>query len=76
MKFLGRADEATASDLAHLYDIPVGTIYRWASLDGWRRSDPKRRPVTYNRDDAEKSYRDRRCGGDTDSLDALTCGEV
>lgn len=53
---------ATAADLALTYKVPIGTIYRWASLDGWRRSNPKHRPVTYNRDDAEKSYRERRCG--------------
>jgi uncharacterized protein YjcR len=47
---------ATAEDLARTYGVAVGTIYRWASEDGWRRSDPRRRPVTYNRDDAEESY--------------------
>lgn len=68
---------ATAADLGYLYGVPIGTIYRWASLDRWRRSDPKHRPVTYNRDDAEKSYRERRCGEQhSEHLDALTCGEV
>lgn len=53
-------DVATARDLASLYSVPIGTIYRWASLDDWRRTDPKHRPVKYNRQDADNSYHKHR----------------
>jgi uncharacterized protein YjcR len=47
---------ATAADLAALYGVPVGTIYRWASTHHWDRTDPQRRPVKYNRDHADQTY--------------------
>jgi hypothetical protein len=51
---------ATAADLAHLYGIPIGTISRWASEHHWDRTDPRHRPVRYNRDDADTTYRQQR----------------
>ncbi|NJP24441.1 hypothetical protein FLW53_09515 [Microbispora sp. SCL1-1] len=51
---------ATAPDLARMYGVPIGTIYRWASIDGWERTSPRHRPVRYRRGDADKSYFDRR----------------
>ncbi|MFI9558856.1 HNH endonuclease signature motif containing protein [Nonomuraea endophytica] len=46
----------TARFYALIYRVPVGTIYRWASEDGWRRTDPARRPVRYHPDDVDQSF--------------------
>lgn len=51
-----RTAYATAADLARTYRVPLGTIYRWASLDQWRRTDPRHRPVRYHPEDADSSY--------------------
>jgi hypothetical protein len=50
-------DYATAADLARIYRVALGTIYRWASEDGWKRTPV--RPIRYHRGDAQRSY-DRR----------------
>lgn len=50
---------ATAQHLSIVYSVPVGTIYRWASLDGWERTRYAR-PVRYNWADADRSYRQYR----------------
>ena len=47
-----------ASDLGRLYNTPVGTIYRWASEDHWRRT--RTRPIRYHASDMDTSYRKRR----------------
>lgn len=47
----------TAREIADLIRRPVGTIYRWASVYGWRRSDDSRRPVLYLAEDVEKTLR-------------------
>jgi len=47
----------TARDLARLFRVPVGTIYRWASEDQWRRT--RYRPIRYHIDDASESKRAR-----------------
>ena len=38
--------------------LPIGTLKRWASEDGWRRLDT--RPVRFDLDDAQASYQARR----------------
>lgn len=48
---------ATAADLARLYGVSKGTVYAWASLDGWRRKGS--RPKRYSWDDAQTSYERR-----------------
>jgi hypothetical protein len=50
-------DYVTARDLARLLRVPLGTIYRWASEDGWRRT--RYRPIRYHMDDAVNSKRAR-----------------
>jgi hypothetical protein len=52
----------TAADLAAVYQIPVGTIYGWASTDKWRRTTT--RPKRYLLDDAQASYERRRPSDD------------
>lgn len=47
----------TARDIARICSVPLGTVYRWASEDHWRRTTG--RPVRYHWDDVEES-RDRR----------------
>jgi uncharacterized protein YjcR len=47
----------TASDLARIYDVPLGTIYSWASRDNWRRT--KAWPRKYYLEDVQACY-DRR----------------
>jgi uncharacterized protein YjcR len=48
---------ATAADLARLYCVSRGTIYAWASQDGWRRRG--KRPKKYAWEDAQASYEKR-----------------
>lgn len=48
----------SASDLAAIWRIPIGSVYRMASEDGWRRT--RYRPVRYHMDDAHASYTKRR----------------
>ena len=47
----------TASDLARIYRVELGTIYSWASRDNWRRTGTW--PRRYHVDDAQASH-DRR----------------
>jgi hypothetical protein len=48
----------TAAQLSELLRVPIGTIWRWASEDDWRRLD--RRPKRYHHDDAQASYDNHR----------------
>lgn len=48
----------TAEQLSSLWHVAVGTVWRWASEDDWRRID--RRPKRYHHDDAQASYERRR----------------
>jgi hypothetical protein len=50
----------TAADLAHIFHVAPGSIYRWASEDHWRRT--RYRPVRYHMDDAEQSWKRRHPG--------------
>lgn len=46
----------TAEHFADVFKVSVGTIYRWASEDGWPRTSIKRRPVRYSVLAAEQSW--------------------
>jgi hypothetical protein len=46
----------SAKDLSALWRIPIGTIYRWAHEDHWRRTS---RPVRYHAGDAERGRQKR-----------------
>jgi hypothetical protein len=52
----------TANDLAGMWRMPIGTVYRWAHEDRWRRTEPGLRPVRYDPADARRSYEARRAG--------------
>lgn len=41
----------TAVEISEHYHLAMGTVWRLASTDGWRRSDDHRRPVLYLIDD-------------------------
>lgn len=43
----------TAAEVSSVYRVPLGTVYRLASTEKWRRSDDGRWPVLYNGDDVE-----------------------
>lgn len=47
----------TALEVSIIYDRPVGTIWRLACVDQWRRSTDERRPVLYQADDVEATMR-------------------
>lgn len=47
----------TAADLARIFRVPLGTIYRWAHEDGWKRHGW---PRVYDMDDVQESYDRRR----------------
>ena len=49
----------TADHLARTFSVAVGTVYYWASVDGWDRTSPRHRPVRYSLADAQASF-DRR----------------
>lgn len=49
----------SATDLARLLSVPVGTIHRWANEDDWPRVGRGRR-VRYNHERAVESYETRR----------------
>jgi len=68
MVHMTTGDWWTAAELAKLYRVPTGTIYRWASEDKWRRSR-RGQQVRYHGGDAQRSFDRRR-------LAAATCGEV
>lgn len=44
----------TATEVATLYRRPLGSVYRMASADRWRRAD-NRRPTLYNATDVDAS---------------------
>jgi hypothetical protein len=46
----------TAQEIAALYRRPVGTVYRLASADRWRRIPDNRRPVLYRCEDVETTF--------------------
>lgn len=46
-----KARYLSAAEIAMQSGRPVGTIHRWASEDGWRRSADGQRPVLYARED-------------------------
>jgi hypothetical protein len=48
----------TASDLASIYHVALGTIHSWASRDSWRRTETW--PRKYHVEDAQASYDRRR----------------
>lgn len=43
----------TAQDLADLWEIPVGTVWRWASEDSWPRT--RTHPRRYDPEAADES---------------------
>lgn len=49
----------TATEVAAMYRRPLGTIYRLASTDCWRRCDG--RPTLYNAIDVDASMHRSRC---------------
>jgi hypothetical protein len=53
----------TAAEVSSIYRVPLGTVYRLASTDGWRRSTDGKWPVLYNGDDVEATM--HRLGKDT-----------
>lgn len=53
---------ATAADLARIYHVKTGTIYAWASFDGWRRT--RTRPRRYHCGDAQASWDKRHTAAD------------
>ena len=50
----------TAADLAHIFHLSRGSIYRMASEDKWRRT--RYRPIRYHMDDAQASWKRRHRG--------------
>ena len=48
----------TSSQLSALWSVPLGSVWRWAHEDTWRRLD--RRPKRYHLDDAQRSFDTRR----------------
>lgn len=48
----------TSAQLSELLRVPLGSVWRWASEDDWRRVDG--RPKRYHLDDAQASYEARR----------------
>lgn len=46
----------TAQEIAALYRRPLGTVYRLASSDRWRRVPGNRRPVLYACEDVEITF--------------------
>lgn len=51
----------TAVEIAEEWKLPLGTVWRLASVDEWRRSADGRKPVLYLIDDVEATM-DRRSG--------------
>lgn len=60
----------TATEVAAAYRLPLGTVWRLASVDQWRRSEDGRRPVLYDAGDVEATM------GRRGELDAVTSGEA
>lgn len=46
-----------AADLARIFHVSRGSVYRWASEDHWRRT--RTRPTRYHTGDADTSYHKR-----------------
>lgn len=63
----------TGQDLAAILHVPLGTIYYWASLDKWPRTQTGR-PTRYSWEAAAESYAIRRA--DNTALDASTSGQA
>jgi hypothetical protein len=55
--------QVSAAEAAHLFDVPVGTIRRWAHEDGWTPHGPRHRR-RWELDQVQASY-DRRRAHDT-----------
>jgi hypothetical protein len=47
----------TATEVAAAYRLPLGTVWRLASTDRWRRSEDGRRPVLYRAEDVGATMR-------------------
>lgn len=43
----------TAAEIAHIWRKPIGTVYRLASENDWRRTPDRKRPRLYNANDVE-----------------------
>lgn len=54
----------TTRGLAHLLDIPTGTVRRWAHEDRWRGRGTRRHRL-WNYEDAQRSYDRRRVALDS-----------
>lgn len=46
----------TAGEIARLFHRPIGTVYRLASEDKWRRVPDGLRPVLYHAEDVELTF--------------------
>lgn len=46
-----KARYLSAAEIAHQSGRPIGTVHRWASEHGWRRSADGQRPVLYRVED-------------------------
>lgn len=55
----------TADQLARLWRVPVGTVWRWASEDRWPRT--RSRPTRYDPEAAQAGH-DRREGARAETL--------
>lgn len=42
----------TIGFIAHMFKVPIRTLYRWASQDQWDRTSPRHYPVRYRYADA------------------------
>lgn len=49
----------TAAETASTWRLPLGTVHRLASTEGWRRTDDDRRPVLYLAEDVDATMRRR-----------------
>lgn len=55
----------TAAEVSATYRVPLGTVYRLASEDKWRRSVDRKWPMLYNGDDVEETMTRRAMRLDT-----------
>jgi hypothetical protein len=55
----------TTSDAAVLFQVPTGTLHRWAHEDVWTRYGT-RRTRAWNIDDVQASHDRRRAADDSD----------
>lgn len=56
----------TAAEVSSVYRVPLGTVYRLASTEKWRKSVDGRWPVLYSGDDVEATM--VRLGKDTPEI--------